>query len=231
MKKLLSVVLAAAALLAGTNAYAQFSAGLGWLNSTEITRYTNKDNVDRENLNGFYFGGQYNLEIFDNFGVAPGLYVSSVFGKYASSTGIKVGSNTTRADYREIMLNVPVNLNYSIEVGRDFQIIFYAGPVIQYGIVSKSTIENRTDTFFGSTTTGKWTKNNYNGKWKDPDGKEYDDDPVRNPFNIFLGGGAGFQAGDFQVLLGYDHSLLNFSKVSNEKAGRSQIKLGIGISF
>lgn len=231
MKKLISIVLATAALLAGTNAYAQFSAGVGWLNSTEITRYTNKDNVDRDNLNGFYVGGQYNLEMFENFGVAPGLYFSSVFGKYANSKGIKAGSNTTRADYREIMLNLPVNINYSIPVGGDVNIIVYAGPVFQLGLVSRSSIENRTDTIFGSATTGRWTYNYYTGKWKDPDGKTYDDDASRNRFNMFLGGGVGVQLGDFQILFGYDHSMLDFSKIKEEKASRSQFKLGIGISF
>ena len=228
MKRILSVVLATAALLAGTNAYAQFSAGIGWLNSTEITRYTNGD-PDRINLNGLYLGGQYNLEIFGNFGVAPGLYMSTLFGKAASTTkGI-----TVRGDYREIALNLPVNLNYAIELGRDFKILIYAGPVFHLGLTSRTAAEGRSDLpGVPSLTTGRYTLNNFTGKLKDEKGNQYDwSDPLRNRFNIFLGGGAGFQAGDIQVLIGYDHSVLNFSKASNERAGRSQIKLGIGISF
>lgn len=232
MKKLFTIILGAALMLCGTKAFAQLSVGAGWLNSTEITKYTSGD-PDKDNFNGLYIGGQYNLEIVGNFGVAPGLYMSALFGNYmAQGTNIGI-TGTVRAKYREIAINVPVNLNYSLELGRDFNLIFYAGPVFQVGAVSKSSVEVSAGGLGIFATTGKYTLNNYSGKWKASDGKEYNDPdgPNRNLFNIYLGGGIGFQAGDFQVIVGYDHSLLNISKISNENMSRSQIKLGLGLAF
>ena len=49
--------------------------------------------------------------------------------------------------------------------------------------------------------------------------------------NIYLGGGIGFQAGDFQVIVGYDHSLLNVSRIDGERTGRSQFKIGVNFVF
>ena len=64
MKKIVAIVFSAAALLLGTAvAHAQLSFGAGWLNSTEITKYTNGDPDDKTNLNGLYLGGQYNLNL------------------------------------------------------------------------------------------------------------------------------------------------------------------------
>ena len=58
-----------------------------------------------------------------------------------------------------------------------------------------------------------------------------DEQPYRNRFNMLLGGGVGVQIGDFQIIFGYDHSVLNYSKLADERASRSQFKLGIGIEF
>lgn len=230
MKKILATILAATALFAGTNAYAQFSAGIGWLNSTETSRYTNKTDVDRFALNGLYLGGQYNLSIVENFGVAPGLYMSALFGQDAvTSKGL-----TVRADYREIALNLPVNLNYAFELGSVVKLIIYAGPVFHLGLTSRSAFEVRSDVpFLPQLTTGRYTFNNFTGQLKDSKGNLYEagDAALRNRFNMFLGGGLGVQIGDFQIMFGYDHSMLNFSKDPNEKASRSQFKLGIGLSF
>lgn len=231
MKKILATILAATALFAGTNAYAQFSAGIGWINSTEITRYTNGSTPDRANLNGLYLGGQYNLEIVGNFGVAPGLYMGALFGQdEVISKGV-----TFRGNYREVALNVPVNLNYAFELGSVVKLIIYAGPVFNLGLTSKTAIEVREDLpGFPQLTTGKYTLDNFNGQLKDPRGNKIDwgnNDAYRNRVNLLLGGGLGVQIGDFQIIFGYNHSVFNYSRIDGENAGRSQFKLGLGISF
>ena len=60
---------------------------------------------------------------------------------------------------------------------------------------------------------------------------EYGEDGSRNPFNIYLGGGVGIDVAGIQVILGYDHSLTNISKVDKVSTGRSQIKIGVGYAF
>ena len=232
MKKIFAIVLGAALMLAGTNAFAQLSVGAGWLNSTETVKSGNSD-PSKTNLNGFYVGGQYNLPIVSGLGVAPGLYVSGIFAKVNNSDSAYGVSGSTNASSREFDLNVPVNVNYAFEIGRDFKVFVYAGPVFQLGIVSKASYEASLSAGGIGVSTGKYTTDNYSGKTYNAKNEEVGqhDGGYQNPFNIYLGGGAGIQSGAFQVIIGYDHSLLNFSKNSNETASRSQIKLGVGYAF
>lgn len=232
MKKFFAIVLGAALMLAGTNAFAQLSVGAGWLNSTESVKSGNND-PSNTNLNGFYVGGQYNLPIVAGLGVAPGLYVSGIFAKVNNSDSAYGISGSTNASSREFDLNVPVNVNYAFEIGGDFKVFVYAGPVFQLGIVSKASYEASIGAGGIGVSTGKYTTDNYSGKTYNAKNEEVGqhDGGYQNPFNIYVGGGAGIQSGAFQVIIGYDHSLLNFSKNSNETASRSQIKLGVGYAF
>lgn len=234
MNKVFAIVFSSAALLMGTTvAHAQLSFGAGWLNSTEITKYTSGD-PDKTNLNGLYIGGQYNLNVVAGLGVAPGVYFNTLFAQRNSGEAIYGAFANERASYREFAFNVPVNLNYTFELGRDFNLFVYAGPVFQIAFSSKGSYEKSGG--FGSVyqSTGKYTLNYFNGKLYGPDNKEVgtlNEGGLSNPFNIYLGGGVGIQAGDIQVIIGYDHSLLNFSKIKDSYTSRSQIKVGIGFSF
>ncbi len=232
MKKIFAIVLGAALMLAGTNAFAQLSVGAGWLNSTETVKSGNSD-PSKTNLNGFYVGGQYNLPIVSGLGIAPGLYVSGIFAKVNNSDSAYGLSGSANVSSREFDLNVPVNVNYAFEIGRDFKVFVYAGPVFQLGIVSKASYEASLSAGGLGLSTGKYTTDNYSGKTYNAKNEEVGqhDGGYQNPFNIYVGGGAGIQSGAFQVIIGYDHSLLNFSKNSNETASRSQIKLGVGYAF
>ncbi len=233
MKKIVAIVFSAAALLLGTQAHAQLSFGAGWLNSTEITKYTSGD-PDKTNLNGLYLGGQYNLNVVEGFGVAPGVYFSTLFDRRNNSEAIYGTFKSERETYREFAINVPINLNYTFEFGRDFNLFVYAGPVFQMAFSSKGTSEASAGIGTFVQSTGKYTLNYFNGKLYGPDNKEVatlNEGGISNPFNIYLGGGVGLQAGDIQVIIGYDHSMLNFSKIKDSYTSRSQIKVGIGFSF
>lgn len=208
MKKIFAIVLGAALMLSATNAFAQLSVGAGWLNSTESTTVTsgNTSSTNSANLNGFYAGAQYNINLVAGLGIAPGVYFSGLFGNRTDDLWITTGEKK----FSELSINVPVNVNYTIAIGSDFNVILYAGPIFQYGVSCKSTYT------IGNTTS----TTNY-----------YDNDHHRNPFNIYVGGGAGIQAGEFQVLIGYDHSVTNLITRDNTTIGRSQIKLGVGYAF
>ena len=79
MKKIYALVLAAALLLLGTQAKAQFHIGVGYLNSTEITRFNDGTNPFRETMHGFYLGGTFNFKVAGDFGIAPGFYIDALF--------------------------------------------------------------------------------------------------------------------------------------------------------
>lgn len=220
MKKVLISVLSAALMLMGTQAIAQPSLGVGYLNSTESTVNTSYNSASSANLNGFYAGLNYNIAVAGDLGIAPGLYASMLFG--SSKEGGSLGPITSSGvvKYSEFALNVPVNVNYSFKLNRDTKFFLYAGPVFQYGLSSKTEASGSTNVGGLFTLNSNGTTDNYNG-----------DNANRNPFVIYVGGGAGLQAGNLQIILGYDHSVTNISKVDNTQVGRSQIKVGFGMAF
>ena len=66
MKKVITTVLAASLMLVATNAFAQLSAGAGYINATDKSVYTDsKGNKTITNtpLNGFYAGVQYDMPV------------------------------------------------------------------------------------------------------------------------------------------------------------------------
>lgn len=218
MKKIYAILLTAVLLLVGTQAKAQLMLGGGYLNSNETTVHNSNSSV--ANLNGFYAGFGYNIPVVAGLGVAPGVYATMLFGasKEGGSLGPITSSGTVK--YTEMAVNVPVNVNYAINLNRDTKIFLYAGPVFQYGISSKTETSGSTDVGGLFTINSNGTTNNYEG-----------DNPNRKPFNIYVGGGAGLQAGAMQIILGYDHSVTNISAKENTQISRSQIKVGFGFAF
>ncbi len=207
MKKVYAIVLAAALLLVGTQASAQLRFGAGYMNAAERTISGNT--TDKADLNGFYAGFHYNLNIVAGLGVATGLYADMLFSERESSVWMVSG----KVKFSELDLNLPVYLNYTFPLNRDFSLFVYGGPTLQYGIFRKAKV---------TVSAGSTSKSETSDYYKDGNNK---------PFNVYLGGGAGFQAGNIQVILGYDHSMINMLESDNVKQNRSQIKIGVGFAF
>lgn len=221
MKK--SIVVAAILLLLGLQANAQIIPGAGYIYSSEKTK-----GVDGSTpYHGFFIGASYNFHIVAGLGVAPGLYASFLTHKKNDVKGSsKIGYNLNYY-LREFALNVPINLNYVIEFGHDKAIFAYAGPVFQLGITNTTSVN-------GSATSGginlsdgtswdNYSKGYAGGYW-----------PVTsypNRFNIYLGGGLGFQMGDILIHVGYDRSLMNIDRETNDVISRGQLKIGFGLEF
>lgn len=220
MKKVIISVLSAALLLMGTQAKAQLSVGAGYLNSAETTTNTSNNSTSSANLNGFYAGANFNIAIAGELGVAPGLYASMLFGSSKEGGSLGPISASGVVKYSEFALNLPVNVNYGIKLNRDTKILLYAGPVFQYGLSSKTETSGTTNVGGLFSIDSNGTTDNYNGDYAN-----------RNPFTIYVGGGAALQAGNLQVILGYDHSVTNISKATNTQLGRSQLKVGFGMAF
>ena len=206
MKKILSTLLAASLMLAGTQAFAQISVNAGYLNSTLKTQ-----NSDPSNANGAYAGVSFNLPVAGGFAVAPGIYYSLIASKETSSLGsIFSGSGT----FTEHAVNVPVYLNYNIGLSRDTNFFVYGGPTLQYGLASNVKYDANVAGITGSKTVSNYDNDNY------------------NRFNVYLGGGIGVNAGGFIVTVGYDYGMLNQIKGDNAPSShRSNLKIGVGYAF
>ena len=215
MKKIIASVFAAAMLLMGTEAFAQLVPGAGYLLSIEKSKSENSA-LDAIKLNGFYVGASYNIPLVGGLGVAPGLYADMLFYNGAATIREIV---TFTEHYTELALNLPVNLNYQLEISDNASIYAFAGPVFQVGLVARSTYNGRID--FGPIHINEGEAyNHYNSENGD-----------MNRFNIYLGGGLGFQIGDILLTVGYDHNLLNVDKTEGWKTNRNQIKVGVNFAF
>ena len=209
MKKLLSSLLAASLILLGTQAFAQASFNAGYLNSTE----TIKGNSNSINSNGAFAGFTFNVPIAGGFSVAPGLYYSMITNKDAAAGslfGVNLSGSST---FMEHAVNVPVYLNYGVDVARDMRFFLYGGPTLQYGIASTTTDVIGVGS---SASTSKY--NNYSNE-------NY------NRMNVYLGGGVGFSAAGILVTVGYDYGMMDLYKDENHSAHRSGLKIGVGYAF
>ena len=211
MKK--SIVVAAILLLLGLQANAQVIPGAGYIYSSEKTK-----GVDGYTpYHGFFIGASYNIHLVAGLGVAPGLYASYLRHKENAAGGSSRMGYNLNGYYREFALNLPVNLNYSIELGNDKAVFAYAGPVFQLGITNTTTV-NGSATIAGITVSDGESINNYE--------KGY-----ANRFNIYLGAGIGFQIGDVLFHVGYDRSMLDIDTDKNSVTYRNQLKVGFGLEF
>lgn len=210
MKKLLTTILAASMLLIGTNAFAQFSVGAGYLNSTNTTKY-NSDNKASSNLNGFYVGGFFNADLGRSFSFTPGVYFSFLAASDAESFYNVV---KTKADVRETYLSIPLNFRYNYQLADDMRIFVYAGPTLSCGLSGK--VSNSATTIIGSV------KGDLN----------YYDDLDYKRFDCLLGGGLGFEISDaIQITVGYKYGLINTCDSDDIKRHRSQINIGLAYIF
>jgi hypothetical protein len=216
MKKIIASVFAATMLLMGTEAFAQLVPGAGYLLSIEKSK-SEKSSTNPVKLNGFYVGASYNIPLVAGLGVAPGLYANMLLYNGAATFYQVV---TASEHYTEFALNLPVNLNYRFEINDNASFYAFAGPVFQLGLVARSTYNTRLDYAFIHLNEGE-AYNHYNSENGD-----------MNRFNIYLGGGLGFQVGDLLFTVGYDHNLLNIDKPSDGwKTNRNQIKIGVNFAF
>lgn len=226
MKKIVASIFAASLLLLGTQAFAQVIPGAGYLHVIEHSTGKDGKAVDPSHMDGFYLGASYNFRLGDYFGVAPGFYVDVLLQGRNTANGVIIGGvplNVSSAyHYTEVDLNIPVNLTLNFEVGRNASIFAFAGPVFQLAVMARSTF-SASASILGLHISDGSAYNHLDATNGDT-----------NPFNIYLGGGAGVQVGDIQFLVGYDYSMLNRMNTKNfdgYDSRRGNLKVGINFAF
>ncbi len=202
MKKIFTTLLAASLMLLGTQAFAQMSVNAGYMSSS-----LSHENANSTNFNGAYAGVSFNVPIAGALAIAPGFYYSMVNGKLLDWGRIASGTLTEHA------VNVPVYVNYGIDLARDTNVFIFGGPTLQYALAT--TVKGSSEILGKSGSTSM-----------------YDIDSNYNRFNVYLGGGIGFQVSAIQITVGYDYGMMNQYKGDNsEKSHRSNLKLGLGFVF
>ena len=140
--------------------------------------------------------------------------------------------DNTNKKYQDLTVNIPVNISYGFNLTSDFKLMAYVGPIFQIGVINKTITKTSNQTN---------TRNNFEADKVSASvdlgplgivGGEATLVPARERFNILLGGGLGFEVNEqIAVLVGYNHSLMNYWKLDNTTVGRSQITVGVNFKF
>lgn len=219
MKKIFATILTASLMLVATNAFAQLSAGAGYLNATETTAYKQSEDktlYEKSQYNGFYVGAQYDMPIpaVSGLGIEAGAYANFYFGKNHSDGLLGTGFGAGTTSTSDITLNIPINATFGFDIAGDTNVFAYAGPTFQFGLVNKSTFVLDSDKSSSTTT------DNFAG-----------DTPNRNRFNLLIGGGIGAQVSGIRITVGVDQSILNYETADKYTGSRFQLKIGAGYAF
>lgn len=128
MKRIFFAACVSAMMLLGTNAFAEWNAGGGFVQ----TRFGGADNYFKTDIPGFYFGLSYDFAFSPLEGLTfePGLYYMH-FGKKISYEigGVVFAEQSYKANY----LSLPLHLKYSYEFGPVFKLTAYTGPRFNFG--------------------------------------------------------------------------------------------------
>lgn len=219
LKRLLATILAASLLLAGTNASAQASIGIGYANSPIKMALPNILDLSKTYaLNGFYIGGSYNISLGDNaLGIAPGLYYTYLTaGSTEFLKNEETGKGRVKGSFSEHYLSIPVMLNLGFDIADGIVGRIYAGPTLSYGLASDWKLKTKILDLGTSLST-------------------YDLISGYDRMDVMVGGGLALEF--YQMVrfdIGYDYGLLN--RYSGGESGnfsihRSQLKAGISYMF
>ena len=216
MKRFLTVILSAALFLMATDAFAQLSAGGGYLYSTLASTYKGKAQ-DNDISNGMYIVAGFDIPIVaDALKLTPGLYLNVLTSRAAAS----IAGFSIQSKFTEVALNIPVYLSYGLELNHA-ALFIYGGPTFQYGLSSKYKV----DSTIAAPLIGVIASDGVIDNYKEAD---------YSPFNIYLGGGLGADLNEtLRVTLGFDYGMLNLykGKEENTKYNRYNFKLGVGYLF
>lgn len=218
MKKFIFAAAAAALMFFSIDASAQLSVGAGFAKSdlkekVDIKSITQKETA---NANGVYVGADYTFKFKYGLGFTPGVEWVFVGDKDVKELGF--GNIKGKAKFKEHYINVPLQLNWGIDV-KIVRIFVFAGPTMSFNISSNTKTEGSalgTDTGTSKVSTKDFFEN-LGGKY--------------GSFDLMMGAGAGVDiANMIRVKFGYDWGMVNRGD-SDIKLHRQQLKLGIAYLF
>ena len=221
MKKVFGFVAVAAALLVAGNANAQLGVNVGYAPQTYTEVYTTNNNSTTSTLetNGFFAGVNYNMPLSGDLCLSVGAQVRYNTKTEESNSNIAgLASASVKNEYSQMLLDIPVLLNYGIELNRDLKVAPFIGANISYGLSGNlHTTASGSVVGVGGTTEGDTPFYGDNGNWK----------------NLELGGTIGvcISFTDFRLFGGYNMGLLNIDKRDNYSTKGSNLFVGIGYAL
>ena len=219
MKKTIAFIAVVAALLATGTAKAQMTVNVGYapVTLTNQTTVGNTTTTTTSDMNGFFAGVTYNYNLNKGLGVALGLQGRYNIKTSTGSANFVVISGNDKSTTTQLLLDVPVLLNYGLDLG-SAKLVAFAGPTFSYALYGNTHVTTTTTILGASSTT-------------ESDYAMYDDNSSNERLDISATVGLELQYSDFRLFGGYRVGLLDLNSNSNVKTTSSGLFVGLGFAL
>lgn len=210
MKKVFAFV-AAIVLFAGI-ANAQLGINVGFAPQTYKTTVTSgsTSSTNTMNLNGFFAGVNYNINLTGDLGVSLGVnYRMNMGSEETTVLGV-----TAKDTYNQSLVDVPILFNYGLKLSDALKLSVFAGPTINFALSGKTT---STYTVLGTETTTETD-------W-------YGDNTDMKKLDLGATVGVNLQYNGIRFFGGYNLGLLNTYDDDNVTRKGSNWFIGLGYSL
>ena len=220
MKKIFAFLAVAAATLIAGNSYAQISIRAGYAPETWTSTYNgNNGNNSTTNLTGLFVGAHYNFGLTGDLNLSAGVQYRYNFKKETSSADVLgIAGGSTEAKMTQSVLDVPIMLNYGLDLTDAFRLSIFAGPTLNLAL-SGNTHYTVTTTVLNQTNV---TETDYD--W-------YGDKSSMETLNLSATFGLNITYMNFGVFGGYNIGLLDMDKDNDSKLTTSGFFVGLGYTF
>lgn len=203
----------AASMLFVGKANAQLNVHLGYSPVTYTTTYNGND--EKMDLNGFFLGANYNINLTGDLNVGVG----ADFRYNTKSDTRKAGTLSIDVDHSQIVLDVPVLFNYGLSLSDALRVSAFAGPNFSFALSGKSTYDANATVLsaLGLSADGEFD-------W-------YGEDSDQKKFDIGLTFGLSLGYREFNLFGGYNMGLLNLSDSDNTTLKSANWFIGLGYAL
>ena len=188
MKKVFAILALVAAMFVAGNAQAQTTINVGYSPETFKTSYSS--NSIKDNYQGLHFGFVSNVKLVQELGIGAGAQV-----RMNMKQTKELGGTTTIKDF-QLLIDVPVLINYNININNNFAITPFVGPMVSFAAIGKTN----TKVMAGNTQIS------------DTDHNWYGENGDLKRFNLYAVFGGNVRFGGFNIYGGYRMGLLNILK-------------------
>ena len=212
MKKVFSFVAVAAMMLFAGKAYAQMTIHLGYAPVTYTTTYNNNDS--KMEMDGFFVGANYNLNLSGDLNVAVGAdfrYNTKTEKSGATVFGVTATSEVT---HTQMLIDIPVLFNYGLSLNSDLRIAAFVGPNFSLALSGKTKSDVAVAGWGGSTELD----------W-------YGEDSDWKKFDIALTFGLELGYRQYRLFGGYNMGLMNLTSTDDATMKANAWFVGLGFAL
>ena len=213
MIKVFSIISCAAIMLFAGNAAAQTGINIGY--TPQVISITGNTS-DTISLDGISIGFNQNLPLSGDLCISVGLQARYGFATKETSVNLGIlGSANATAKYSQFSIDIPVLLNYGLNINKDMRLTPFVGPTISYALSGKTTWSGNANVL-GALNIGT-------------DGEDdwYEESDKTSRFDIGLTLGASLDYSKYRIFGGYNLGLLNLSTADNTTRKAAGWFLGI----